>query len=180
MVGKKCNLAISCPCGSIFDIQHSMSCNKGGFIYIRHNDLRDLTANMMPEVRKDSEIEPKLTPLSGEELRGKTSKNSKEARVDIRTRGFWEQEEQAFFDLRVFDPNVCRYHNESLKQCHVMNEQEKKRAYNERILPIDHGTFTHLVFSVNGNMGRACQKFCSRLAQMISEKRNLLQSISSN
>ena len=127
-------------------------------MYIRHNDLRDLTANMMSEVRKDSEIEPKLTPLSGEELRAKTSKNSKEVRVDIRTRGFWEQEEQAFFDLRVFDPNVCRYHNESLQQCHVMNEQEKKRAYNERILQIDLETFIPLVFSVNGRIGKRVPK----------------------
>ena len=112
----------------------------------------------MSEVHKDSEIEPKLTPLSEEELRGKTSKNSKEASVDIRTRGFWEQEEQAFFDLRVFDPNVCRYHNESLEQCHVMNEQEKKRAYNERILQIDLETFTPLVFSVNGRIGKRVPK----------------------
>ena len=60
-----------------------------------------------------------------------------------------------------------------------MNEQEKKRAYNERILQIDHGTFTPLVFSINGSMGRECQKFYSCVAQMISEKRDL-QSISSN
>ena len=180
MVGKICNLPISCPCGSEFDIQHSMSCKKDGFIYILYNDLRDLTVNMMSVVCENTEIEPKLTPLSGEELQCRTSNNSNEARVDIRTQDFWEQRQRAFFDLRVFDPNACRYRNKSLQQCHVMNEQEKKRAYNERILPIDHGTFTHLVFSVNGNMGRACQKFCSRLAQMISEKRNLLQSISSN
>ena len=61
-----------------------------------------------------------------------------------------------------------------------MNEQEKKRAYNEIILQIDHGTFTPLVFSINGSMGRECQKLYSRLAQMISEKRDLLQSISNN
>ena len=61
-----------------------------------------------------------------------------------------------------------------------MNGQEKKQAYNERILQIDHGTFTPLVFSINGSMGRDCQKFYSRLAQTISEKRDLLQSISSN
>ena len=53
-----------------------------------------------------------------------------------------------------------------------MNGQEKKQAYNERILQIDHGTFTPL--------GRECQKFYSRLAQTISEKRDLSQSISSN
>ena len=57
---------------------------------------------------------------------------------------------------------------------------EKTRAYNERILQIDHGTFTPLVFSINGSMGRECQKFYLCLAQMISEKRDLPQSISSN
>ena len=61
--------------------------------------------------------------------------------------------------LRVFDPNACRYRNKSLQQCHFMNEQEKKRAYNEKILQIEHGTFTPLVFSINGSMGRECQKF---------------------
>ena len=161
MVGKICNLPISCPCGSEFDIQHSMSCKKDGFIYILHNDLRDLTVNMMSVVWENTEIEPKLTPLSGEELQGRTSNNSNEARVDIRTRDFLEQGQHTFLDLRVFDPNACRYRNKSLQQCHVINEQEKKRAYKERILQVDHGTFTPLVFSINGNMGRECQKFYS-------------------
>ena len=31
-----------------------------------------------------------------------------------------------------------------------------KRAYNERILQIDHGTFTPLAFSINGDRGRDC------------------------
>ena len=112
---------------------------------LRYNDLQDLTANMMSEACKDTEIEPKLTPLSGEELQGRTSDNSK-----------------------------------SLQQCHVMNEHERKRAYNDRILQIEHGTFTPLRFSINGIIGRECQNFYSRLEQMIAEKRDLSQSISSN
>ena len=134
---------------------------------------------MMSDVSEDTKIEPKLRPLSGEELQGRTSNNSNEARVDIRTRGLWERGQQAFFYLRVFDPNACRYCNKP-QQCHVMNEQEKKRAYNERILQIDHGTLSSLMFSINGSIGREYQKFYSRLAQMISEKRDLLPSISSN
>ena len=141
MVGKTCILPTSCPCGSNFDIQRIMSCKKGGFIY-----TQDLTPDMMSEVCKDTEIEPKLTPLSGEEQQGRMSSNSNEAKIDIRTRGFWERGQQAFFDLRVFNPNACRYRHKSQQQCHVMNKQEKKRAYSERILQINHGTFTPLVF----------------------------------
>ena len=73
MVEKTCNLPTSCPCGSKFDIHHSMSYKKGGFICIRHNDLRDQTANMISEVCNYTEIETKLTPLSGAELQDRTS-----------------------------------------------------------------------------------------------------------
>ena len=85
------NLSTSCPWGSRFNIQYNISCKKGDFITIRRNDLRDWTANITSEVCKNTEIEPKLTPLSGEELQGRTPNNSNEARVDIRTRGFWER-----------------------------------------------------------------------------------------
>ena len=54
-----------------------------------------------------------------------------------------------------------------------MNEQENKRAYSERILQIDHGTFKPLVFSINGSKGRECQKFYLRLAQMNLKKETL-------
>ena len=91
MVGKTYNLPTSYPWGGKSDNQHSMSCRKDGFLNIRHNDLRDLTANMMSEVRKYTGIELKLAPLSGEELQGRTSSNSNEARVDIKTRGFCER-----------------------------------------------------------------------------------------
>ena len=69
---------------------------------MQHNDLRDLTSNMMSKVCKDTETELKLTPLSGEELQGRTANDSNEESVDIRNRGFWERGKQAFFDLRVY------------------------------------------------------------------------------
>ena len=129
---------------------------------------------------KDTKTEPKLAPLSGEGLQGRTSKNLNEAKIDIRTRGLWERGQHAFSDLRVFEPNACRYRNKSLQQWHVINEQKKKQAYNDRILQVDHRTFTLLGFSINDNMGRECQEFYSRLVQLISEKRDLPQWISSN
>ena len=58
----------------------------------------------MSEVFQDIEIEPKITPLSGEELQDRTSNNSIKERVDIRTRGFWEQWQQAFFGYGFSTP----------------------------------------------------------------------------
>ena len=125
---------------------------------------------MMPEVCKDTKIEPNLTPQFGEELRGRTSNNSNKASVDIKTRGFWEQGQQTFFDLWVFDPSACRYCSKSPQQCYNMNEQEKKQVCNEIILKIDHSTFKPLAFSINGSMGRECQKFCLSLGQINLER----------
>ena len=62
-----------------------------------------------------------------------------------------------------------------------MNEQEKKKSCNERVLQVDYGTFTPLVFSVyRGMVGRECNTSYSRLSQLISDKRNLLKSIAMN
>ena len=102
------------------------------------------------------------------------SNNSNKVRLDIRTRYFCELEKQSFFDLRVFNSNPCGYHNSSLQQYHVTNEQERNRTCNERILQIDHGTLNQQQW------GKRVAKFYSHLAQMISEKRNLPLSISSN
>ena len=54
-----------------------------------------------------------------------------------------------------------------------MNQQEKKRAYYERITQIDHGTFTPLVFPIKGSIGRECQKFYLLLAQINLKRESL-------
>ena len=86
----------------------------------------------------------------------------------------------SFFDIRVFDPNAFRYLHKYLQQCHTMNELKKKRSYNERVLQVEHGTFTPLVFSIYGSMGREYNTFSSRLSQLISDKINLRKSITMN
>ena len=169
-----------CACGAKFDLQHCMSCKKGGFINIRHNDIRDLTAKMLTEVCKDVAVEPTSIPLTGENMKYKSAIIGNEARLDVRVRGFWIYGQQAFLDVRVFDPNASRYVNVSLPQCYRGNESEKKRHYSERILQVDHGSFTPLVFSIYGGMGREYQMFYSKLAELIADKRKSSKSIVSS
>ena len=71
------------------DVQYAMSCKKGGFITIRYNDLRDLTANLVIDVCKDVDTEPQLIPVMGETISNRTANTNNEARVDIKSRGFW-------------------------------------------------------------------------------------------
>ena len=84
-----------------------MSCKKGGFATLRHNEVRDITATFLSEVCKDVELEPPLLTLNGEkQTMSKIVKKSDEVRLDICARSFWFTDQKAFFDVRVFDPNA--------------------------------------------------------------------------
>ena len=56
----------SCSCGSSFSIEHALSCSKGGYPSIRHNEIRDLTANLVSEVCSNVSVEPMLQSITGE------------------------------------------------------------------------------------------------------------------
>ena len=87
---------------------------------------------------------------------------------------------ERFLDIRISDPNANRYLNGTLPRCHEINEKEKKRNYNNRILQIEHGTFTPLLFSIYGSMGKECTKFYSKLAELLSEKSKESKSLTVN
>ena len=139
---------------------------------IRHDEVRDLTASMLREVCHDVSTEPLLLPLEGERVRYRTANTTNEARVDVCARGFWTGGQKAFFDIRIFDPMATCHRELSLEAAHHRNEQEKMRAYGERILHVDHGSFTPLVFTTSGGMGSRARCFYSRLADLMSEKKH--------
>ena len=37
----------TCACGSSFDLSHALSCKKGGFVSLRHNEIRDITSKFL-------------------------------------------------------------------------------------------------------------------------------------
>ena len=141
------------------------------FITIRHNEIRDLTANLLSEVCNDVTVDPHLAQVTGERFKNKTANDSDEARLDVSARGFWVRGCKAYMDIRVFNPVAKSYSNQTLKAAHLQNEREKKRQYNERVLQIEHGSFTPLVFSCLGGMSPECQIFYKRLTGMIADKR---------
>lgn len=167
-------------CGPKIDMQHAMSCKIGGFITIRHSNVRDLTDNLLTIICKGVDIEPQLLPVTWEAFHYQTSNTSNEARVDIRAQGFWERVQQPFFDVRVFDPNINRYVKAALPQCYVQYEKEKKRNYRNSVLQIEHGSFITLVFSMYGGMGRTWRTLYSSLAKLIADKQNITHFVAIN
>ena len=58
------NVPTTCSCGKSFTLDHVLSCAKGGFPSIRHNEIRDVTATLLSEVCHDVATEPHLQPLN--------------------------------------------------------------------------------------------------------------------
>ncbi|KAG0724864.1 hypothetical protein GWK47_039737 [Chionoecetes opilio] len=162
----------TCLCGSPNNVNHTMTCKRGGFVCIRHDEVRDVTASMLREVCRDVSTEPTLLPLDGEQLQYRTANIANEARVDVSARGFWTRGQRAFMDIRIFDPMAACHRGISLEAAHQRNEQKKIRAYGDRIQHIDQGSFTLLVFTTSGGMGPKAKCFYSRLAYVMAEKKH--------
>ena len=166
------NLPSSCACGKPFDVEHALNCHLGGYVNLRHNEIRDLTAGFLKEVCKDVKVEPKLQALSGETFNLKSTIIDDDARLDISARNFWSQGSKAYFDIRIFNPTAKTYMEQSLEHAYIANEKSKKREYNSRVLEVEHATFTPLVFSILGGTGLESKAFYKRLASSIADKRN--------
>ena len=49
-----------------------MNCKKGGFVVIRHINVRDFKANLLKTIQNDVEIEPTLQKIDNEGIDGHT------------------------------------------------------------------------------------------------------------
>ena len=159
-----------CGCGGKNDLDHILNCKVGGYVAMRHNNIRDLEATLLKEVCKDVRVEPDLLPVG--ERGTQSRKSATKARLDVSAVGVWSACERTFLDVRVMHPNSPSYRDMSTKQLYEKHEQEKKAAYNERILQIEKGSFTPLVFSTTGGMGPESTKYHKRIAELIAAKRN--------
>ena len=83
-----------CLCGVKNDINHALSCKKGGYVMMRHNCIRDLEAEIMQEVCSDVRIEPELMPLDNNLMRN--GNNAENARLDVSGIGVWGPFERTF------------------------------------------------------------------------------------
>ena len=138
-------LPSTCVCGKTFSIEHALNCPCGGYPFIRHNELRDITATLLTEVCHSVGTEPGLQPLSGEFLKYKTTNDADDARVDIAAENFWcRNRQKSYFEVKMFSPFAKSYVKESLIQCDHHLELNKKCAYEARVREVELGCFTPL------------------------------------
>jgi len=158
-----------CSCGAKNSVDHILICKLGGYITMRHNNIRDFTATLLREVCKDVKVEPMLLPVGNTDTQ--SSNQAEKARLDVSAVGIWSPMERTFLDVRVVHINSPSYMDRTPEQIYTQNDRDKKRTYNHRILEVEKGSFTPLVFSTTGGMGPECTRFFKRIAELISVKR---------
>ena len=91
---------------------------------------------------------------------------------DIRAKGVWRNAQNAYFDVRVTNGNSDSQKTMSVEKILSTHQQDKKRNYNRRVMNVEHGTFTPLVFSVTGDEGTDTSTFYCHLASKIALKKD--------
>ena len=143
------NMLLTCVCDKDYTITHALTCATGGFNIQRHNDVRDYLAHLLNQECADVSIEPHLVQVTEDET---TSTNREDAaRLDIAARDFWRPSQRAFLDIRVLNANAQSNISWNNEETFSHHEREKARHYCDRIVNVEHGSFTPLIFSTHGD-----------------------------
>ena len=85
--------------------------------------------------------------------------------------GFWTTGVTAFFDVRVTHVNSRSNQGKQTATIFKEHENEKKRKYNQRVMDVEMGTFTPLVFGPNGgNETRLSELFENSSKQALEQE----------
>ena len=89
----------------------------------------------------------------------------------MKAQNFWDSSRSsAYFDVRVFNSHAPSNCKTSTAACYRKHELEKRRAYERRILEVEHGSFTPIVLSTSGGWGPSATVAFRRLAGLLSVK----------
>ena len=106
--------------------------------------------------------------VTGEELPSRANVSDR-ARADVSAIGLWQPLSRAFLDIKVFNPLALSNTAKDIQQVYRKHQQEKKAQYNARILEVEKGSFTPVIFSCSG--GASAEATRQVIAGKLSSKR---------
>ena len=114
---------MECVCGTV---EHAFTCPHGGYPSLCRNEIRDTTAQLMSEVCPNVATEPTLQPVTNERFFHRSANTENGAHLDVRAQGFWgTYHQQAYFDVRVFNPLAASNCQTSISTCFRSHDHEK-------------------------------------------------------
>ncbi len=137
-----------------------------------HNEIRDVMADLLEKAGcRDVVTEHHLMEVGKREPgsdRGQILADG--ARMDITCLGLWGRMQRAYLDVRVTNPAAPSNLNLTIEQLKERNENEKKRAYGERVREVERGSFSPLVFTTGGGCGKECAEVLQKIANLIERR----------
>ena len=89
--------------------------------------------------------------------------------ADLGIRGAWETQRMALFDVRVTDTDAASYVTQPVRSVLAKAETDKKKKYGAAC-ELRRASFTPLVVSVDGALGRESNAFLNRLSATLATK----------
>ena len=124
------HLLTECICGASFTVDHTFTCPHDGFPTLCHNEIRDITAQLMSEVCPNVASEPTLQPVTNERFFHCSANTESGARLQLMLghRGFGEFtiNKLNYFDVRVFNPLATSNHQTTISTCFRSHDREKR------------------------------------------------------
>ena len=114
-------------CQQDFDLQHALSCKKGGLVTLRHNEIRDAVGDLASILWKGVKREPVVKEPDIEN-------GTPTLIADLSARGVWDRQSAASFDIRVTDTDAPSYQNRNPMNVLKTAEIEKKNKYGPALI----------------------------------------------
>ena len=92
----------------LFTVEHALSCPRGGFLFVRHNEIRDSIAHLLKKICHDVSVEPAWpSAIDWGSLSYHSVVVDDGAHLGTGLGGVSHQ--CVFFDVRVFNPYTPSY-----------------------------------------------------------------------
>ena len=97
-------------------------------------------------------VEPPPEPLTGETSPHRTTNVEDSTRPNVKAQDFRGSDRQCvYFDVKVFNPQASTNRTQTITVSYRRHEKEKRRAYVKRVVEVENGSFTPIVFSTGGS-----------------------------
>jgi hypothetical protein len=155
-----CNLPTHCDADeSVFTVTHALNCSRGGLVYARHNELRDLNCSLLECAGLKQVLSEPIVKDCGDE----------QLRADWAARGFWEPQKQALFDGCIINADSPSFENSTLQTIFNQRKNTKRQTYSEAA-EARRASFTPIIATCDAVFDKEAELYFKRLAVHLSKK----------
>jgi len=148
--------------GEEFDVIHALNCPKGGLVYGRHNECRDLNCNLLKLAG--------LHQVTSEPVIQESDNNGENGlRADWGVRGFWQPQRHALFDVCILNADTPSLAQLSIEAIFENRRNMKRRTYSNAA-EARRASFTPFIATCDAVLDKEAEGYLKRLAVLLSEK----------